>query len=397
MRKKISSKSLYSLAYNTIDKKDYKVLIKFLQKNSYLNQSKITKKFEQSFSKKVGSKYSTFVNSGSSANLLIAQTLLQGNFLKNKVAILPSVSWSTSVSPFLQLGYKVFLCDCDQKTLGIDPKHLEKLCKKYKPGLLVVVNVLGHSNNFDEILRLKKKYNFEIIEDNCESLGSKNKNKKLGTYGLASSHSFYFGHHISTIEGGMVSTFNKKFYNISLAVRAHGWSRDMQKDYKKMLEKKYRIDEFKSFFTFYYSGFNLRSTDLNARLGIEQLKKINQISLIRHRNFNIYKKKLEKYWYQKSKLDLISSFGYATFVKNRLEVFKYLKTKKIQSRPLICGNMGQQPFLKKETFNQKDLLNANVVDKYGIYLPNHANLKSEDIDYIAKIFKSVAIPYHFKN
>ena len=113
MRKKISSKSLYSLAYNTIDKKDYKVLIKFLQKNSYLNQSKITKKFEQSFSKKVGSKYSTFVNSGSSANLLIAQTLLQGNFLKNKVAILPSVSWSTSVSPFLQLGYKVFLCDCD--------------------------------------------------------------------------------------------------------------------------------------------------------------------------------------------------------------------------------------------------------------------------------------------
>ena len=261
-KKKISSKSVYSLAYNTIDQKDYKVLIKFLQKNSYLNQSKVTKSFEKKFSNKIGSKYSVFVNSGSSANLLIAQTLLQGDFLKNKTVILPSVSWSTTVSPFLQLGYKVILCDCDPETLGINPSHLEKLCKKYNPGLLVVVNVLGHANNFDKILRLKKKFSFELIEDNCESLGSKYKNKKLGTYSLACSHSFYFGHHISTIEGGMVSTKNKKFYNISLAVRSHGWSRDMEKNYKKMLEKKYRIDEFKSFFTFYYSGFNIRSSDL---------------------------------------------------------------------------------------------------------------------------------------
>ena len=129
-KKKINSKSVYSLAYNTIDQKDYKVLIKFLQKNSYLNQSKVTKSFEKKFSNKIGSKYSVFVNSGSSANLLIAQTLLQGDFLKNKTVILPSVSWSTTVSPFLQLGYKVILCDCDPETLGITPSHLEKLCKK---------------------------------------------------------------------------------------------------------------------------------------------------------------------------------------------------------------------------------------------------------------------------
>ena len=195
---------MIKLAHNTIDQKDYKVLIRFLQKNSYLNQSKVTKKFEKQFSKKINTKYSVFVNSGSSANLLIAQTLLQGNFLKNKIVIVPSVSWSTTVSPFIQLGFKVLLCDCDKKTLGVDIKHLEKLCKKFKPGLLVVVNVLGHSNNFKGIIKLKKRYNFELIEDNCESLGSKTKNKNLGTFGLASSHSFYFGHHISTIEGGMV-------------------------------------------------------------------------------------------------------------------------------------------------------------------------------------------------
>ena len=219
-----------------------------------------------------------FVNSGSSANLLIAQALLEGNFLKNKTVILPAVSWSTSVAPFIQLGYRVILCDCDKYSLGLDLNHLRKLCFKYKPSLVVVVNVLGHSNNFKSILNLKKKFKFELIEDNCESLGSKFKKKKLGTIGLASSHSFYFGHHISTIEGGMVSTKNRELYNICLAIRSHGWARDVEKRYKKQLEKKYKIDEFKSLFTFYYSGFNIRSTDFNARLGIEQLKLIDKVS-----------------------------------------------------------------------------------------------------------------------
>lgn len=386
---------MIKLAHNTIEDKDYEILINFLKKRRYLNQSKVTKQFEKNFSKKVGTKYSTFVNSGSSANLLIAQTLLEGNFLKNKIAILPSVSWATTVSPFLQLGYKVILCDCDNDNLGMNISHLERLCKKFNPGLLVIVNVLGHANDISKILKLKSKYNFQLIEDNCESLGSKFKAKSLGSYGLASSHSFYFGHHISTIEGGMVSSSDNNFYNISSSIRAHGWSRDMETNYKKKLEKKYGIDEFKSFFTFYYSGLNIRSTDLNARLGIEQLKKIDKISKIRHLNFKRYKNQLPNFWSQKSGLDLISSFGYATFVKNRLEVYKLLKSKKIQTRPLICGNMGQQPFLKKRSFRNKDLVNSKYVDKYGIYLPNHANLKFKDIDYVSRVFKKIAEPFNF--
>ena len=214
---------MIKLAHNTIEDKDYEILINFLKKRRYLNQSKVTKQFEKNFSKKVGTKYSTFVNSGSSANLLIAQTLLEGNFLKNKIAILPSVSWATTVSPFLQLGYKVILCDCDNDNLGMNISHLERLCKKFNPGLLVIVNVLGHANDISKILKLKSKYNFQLIEDNCESLGSKFKAKSLGSYGLASSHSFYFGHHISTIEGGMVSSSDNNFYNISSSIRAHGW------------------------------------------------------------------------------------------------------------------------------------------------------------------------------
>ena len=387
---------IYKLAENTISNDDYKLLIKFLQNRKTLTQSKIVNNFQRNFSDFLKTKYSIFVNSGSSANLLIAQVLIEGNFLKNRIVVLPSVSWATTVSPFIQLGYKVIFCDCDRTTLGLDPQHLERICKKYNPGLVVLVNVLGHSNNLKKITFLKKKYDFVVVEDNCESLGSYEK-KKLGTYGLASSHSFYFGHHISTIEGGMVSTNNKIFSNISIAIRSHGWSRDMEKNYARKLEKKYNIDQFKSLYTFYFSGFNIRSTDLNAALGINQLKKINKISKIRHKNFNYYKIKLINFWSQSSNLNLVSSFGYATFVKNRMEVYKYLEKKKIQSRPVISGNMAQQPFCINKSINKEKLKNAEFVDRYGLYLPNHANITKLDIDYITNCFLDVAEPIFFNN
>jgi len=388
-------KSKYTLAYNTIDKDDYKVMIDFLKKRRVLTQSEVTKKFEKKFSNFLGSKFSVFVNSGSSANLLIAQSLLEGKFLKNKTVILPSVSWSTSVTPFLQLGYKVILCDCDENNLGLDLEHLKRICIKYNPGLLLLVNVLGHSNHIREILRLKKKFNFKIIEDNCESMGSSFAKKKLGTFGLASSHSLYYGHHISTIEGGLVSTSDRDLYNTFLAIRSHGWARDMQKKFRSRLEKKYKINEFEALYTFYYSGFNIRSTDLNASLGINQLKKIKKISKIRNENFKYYKKILPEFWSQYSPLKILSSFGYATFVKNRLEVFEYLKKRKIQCRPLICGNMGQQPFWKKKSKKSLNLKKASFVHKHGIYLPNHANLIKKDINFIVKSFKQIAKPIFF--
>ena len=387
----------YNLAYNTIGTEEYKVMEKFIKSRKYLNQSIFTKNFEKKFSKFLNLKYSIFVNSGSSANLLMSQVLLEGKYLKNKTVVLPAVSWSTTVSPFLQLGYKVILCDSDKDTLGLCMKDLDKICKRFNPGLVVVVNVLGHSNDFQKIKNLKKKYNFKLIEDNCESLGSTIGKKKLGTFGLSSSHSFYYGHHISTIEGGMISTNDKNFYNLALAIRSHGWARDMEKNFRLNLEKKFKIDEFKSLFTFYYSGFNIRSTDFNASIGIEQMKKISRISKLRHKNYDRYRLNLKSFWYQKSNSKILSSFGYATFVKNRIEVYKFLKSQKIQSRPLICGNMGQQPFIRKNIKKRDNLINAQFIDKYGIYLPNHANLSLKDVDYISNKFLQVAKPIFFKN
>ena len=382
------------LTDNSISLKNINSLISWLKTNPRLTKSKLTFKFEKLFSKWIGRKYSIFVNSGSSANLLIAQGLLEAKILRNKIVIAPAVSWVTTVTPFLQMGYDVKLCDCNKLDLGLDINHLEKLCKKYKPSLLILVHVLGHANNMKLLKKICSKYNVKIIEDTCEALGSTYGKKNLGTLGLASTFSFYYGHHISTIEGGMLTLDNKKLYNVLLSIRSHGWGRDLDIKERKRLEKKFSIDKVRSLYTFYYSGFNLRPTDLNAFLGLQQMKILSKKIKIRFRNFKLYLKYLSNFWYQKSNTKIVSNFGYAIMIKNRKELFDYLKKNKIETRPLICGNMGQQPFWISK-FKKTNLPNAEKIHKYGLYLPNHENLTQKQVKYICEKVKLKALPFEF--
>ena len=382
------------LTDNTITLKNISSLINWLKKNPKLTKGDLTIKFEKLFKIWIKRKYSIFVNSGSSANLLIAQGLLEANMLRNKIAIAPAVSWVTTVTPFLQMGYDVKLCDCDKLNLGLDISHLEKLCRKYKPSVLILVHVLGHSNNMRVIQKICKKYKIKIIEDSCEALGSTYGNKKLGTLGLASSFSFYYGHHISTIEGGMLTLDDKDLYNVLTSIRSHGWGRDLENQERKRLEKKFNIDKVRSLYSFYYSGFNLRSTDLNAFIGIQQMKVLNKKIKTRFRNFKIFSKSLSNFWSQKSEAKIISNFGYALMVKNRSEVFNFLKKNKIETRPLICGNMGQQPFWIKK-YKRPILPNAEKVHKFGLYLPNHENLTAKQVKFICDKVKIIAKPFNF--
>jgi CDP-6-deoxy-D-xylo-4-hexulose-3-dehydrase len=385
----------FPLVQDTISKKEIIALSNWLLKGERLTKGDLTLKFEKKFSEYINRKYSLFVNSGSSANLLMLSALIESKKLKNNKAIVAGVSWSTTLSPFIQNKFDIKLCDCSNKDLGVDITHFEILCKKFKPSVAIIVNVLGHSNNVREIKRLCKKYNVILLEDSCEALGTVLDGKKLGTFGLASSFSFYYGHHISTIEGGMVVTDNFELYNIMLSIRSHGWSRDLSKNYKIQLLKKYKVDVFKNLYTFYYPGYNLRSTDLNAFLGINQIKKIDKISKIRNNNFYYYKKNLTDFWCQESSSKFISSFAFGTLVENRLEVFKYLKKFNIETRPLICGNIGRHPFWIKK-YHKQVLKNADIVHDFGLYLPNNYNLKKKDILYICNKFKKVAIPKYFK-
>ena len=384
----------FPLVQDTISKKEIIALSNWLLKGERLTKGDLTFKFEKKFSEYINRKYSLFVNSGSSANLLMLSALIESKKLKNNKAIVAGVSWSTTLSPFIQNKFDIRLCDCSNKDLGVDITHFEILCKKFKPSVAIIVNVLGHPNNIREIKRLCKKYNVILLEDSCEALGTVLDGKKLGTLGLASSFSFYYGHHISTIEGGMVVTDDFELYNIMLSIRSHGWSRDLSKNYKIKLLKKYKVDVFKNLYTFYYPGYNLRSTDLNAFLGINQIKKIDKIAKIRNNNFYYYKKNLTDFWCQESSSKFISSFAFGTLVENRLEVFKYLKKFNIETRPLICGNIGRHPFWIKK-YQTQVLKNADIVHDFGLYLPNNYNLKKKDILYICEKFKKVAIPKYF--
>ena len=196
------------LASDTIDKKELLALSKWIKKNPQLTMGKKTLEFEKQWSKWIGLKYSVFLNSGSSAILATFQTLKEMNVLKNNRVIVPAICWSTDFSSLAVLGYDTVVCDCNLEDLSVSISDLERLIKKYKPSCLLLVSVLGLCPNMTEISKICKKYNVILIEDTCESLGTEYKKKKLGTFGFCSFFSFYFGHHISTIEGGMVSTNN---------------------------------------------------------------------------------------------------------------------------------------------------------------------------------------------
>ncbi len=379
------------LADNTISVEEMASLADWLKEGHQVTKGPLTRQFEAEFAAYTGTKYSIMVNSGSSANLLMAYSLLEAGYLRNKKVIVPAVSWITTLSPFVQMGFECFLCDSDVKDLGVDLNHLEQLLKKEQPALLILVHILGHPNQMDAVRRLCAQHGCLVIEDACEALGSEYKGVKTGALSLAGSFSFYYGHHISTIEGGAITTSDDKLYSVMLSIRSHGWSRDVPETDRQAWKKEFDIDDFREFYSFYFAGYNLRSTDLNAYLGRLQLKRLPEIAAVRARNFELYRKALPEFWSQSSEGGFVSSFSFGTYAKNRLEVSKHLLAQGVECRPLVCGSMGRQPFWIKK-YGVTRLPVADKVHDFGLYLPNHANITPEDIVYVAKHFRDVAQP-----
>ena len=379
------------LAKNTINEKDIDTLIDWLKGHPRLTQGEVTLKFEKMWSDFIGCKHSVFVNSGSSANLLMFYLLIESGVLNTgDNVIIPALSWSTSLAPSMQLGLNPILCDCNMEDLSIDIEHFERLIKEHNPKCLLLVSILGFVPRMDEILQICNKNNITLIEDSCESLGSEFNNKKIGSFGLMSSFSTYFGHHISTIEGGMVCTDDDKISNILKALRSHGWSRDMEQTEQKRLREQYFIDEFNERFTFYYTGFNLRSTDLQSFLGILQLKKIDSIINKRIKNFDIYMKNIDdKFWKPTTIPEgLVSNFAFPIIDEKRNEIVKELEDNGIDSRPILCGSLGRQPYWYKQR-GEVFLKNADKIHDYGLYLPNNHEIEEDEIKFICNVVNSV--------
>lgn len=376
------------LCSDIIDKQDIDNLISWLETLPRLTKGQKTLEFEEMFSSYLGCEHSIFCNSGSSANLLITSALIQSGVLKNDKVVVPQVSWSTTVFPSMQLGLEPIMCDCNMSNLGIDVDHFKWIVKYHKPSALILVHVLGLNSNIEEIVQICQDNGIMLIEDTCESLGSSVSGTKLGNFGFASSYSFYFGHHISTIEGGMVCTNDKEFADIIKMIRSHGWDRDLDEETRTKYKKEHNVKEFDALYKFYYQGFNLRSTDLQAVIGLSQIPKIENISETRDKNYRHYLENLkDELWKPKSDQEVVSNMGYPLIVANREELSSALADNDVECRPLVSGSMGTQPAWKKE-YGELNMKNASIVNDNGMYVPNHQDLTTEDIDKVCNIINN---------
>ena len=378
---------MINLVEDTIDNADIESLIEWLKTFPRLTKGPLTIEFEKKWANYFDVEESIFVNSGSSANLVMLQVLIEtGKIKKGDTVVVPALAWSTDLSPVVQLGLNPVLCDCNLEDLSIDLLHFENICQSNEVAVLMFVSVLGLVPDMDKVLEVCEKYEVILLEDTCESFGSKFKQKKLGTFGLMSTFSTYFGHHLSTIEGGIICTNNKDLAEAAKCIRNHGWDRDFSEEKKLEMRAKWGVSKFDSLYTFYMHGFNVRSTDLQAFIGLGQLDKGDAVSAQRERNFKMYQQQIcNSFWKPKDCSDrFISNFAYPIIHPKRDEIAKALMDANVEVRPMLCRSLGVQPFYVKE-YGRQSLKNADIIDKFGMYVPNHASLENSSIQTICSI------------
>ena len=349
--------------------------------------SRKVKKFEKDFSNYFGSKYCVMVNSGSSANLIgIASLFFKNNNKLNRgdEIIVPSVGWSTSYHPLQQYGLKLKFVDIDIDTLNYDLNHLSEAIS-LKTKAIMAVNLLGNSNDFNEIKKIIGNRKIYLIEDNCESMGSVFENKYAGTYGIIGTFSGFFSHHISTMEGGMILTDDEELYHIMLSLRAHGWTRDLP-DKNLLVEK--NKNQFDESFRFILPGYNLRPLEMSGAIGVEQLKKLSNFIKTRRENAKYFQNKFENDNRFKIQTELGKSswFGFSIILKesiNRDNVINILTKKNIDSRPIVSGNFLKNPVLKYYDYELNgNYKNSEIVENQGFFIGNHHYDIKDKIDYL---------------
>ena len=390
-----NNKKFYPLSSCSWDLEEEEEIINLIRTQK-LTMGENVKKFEAQFSNYTGSKFSLMTNSGSSANLLIiAGLVLSKEFDINKgdEIIVPAVGWSTTYSPLTQYGLKLRFVDINLETLNIDENEVIKAVNT-KTKAILAVNVLGNPAELIKLKKISKKYGLLLIEDNCECLGSKLQNKQSGTYGIASSHSFHFSHHIQTIEGGMVCTDSESLYHFLLSLRAHGWTRDLP--FKSKLFQK-TGSEFNDSFKFITPGYNLRPNEINAVAGIKQLKKFPAFLNQRKRNafyFNYLFKGLDFCTPQKI-IGSSSWFGFSLVLKNKLKnkrplVVYELSKVGIETRPIVTGNFLKNPAIKYFDYSiSGKLLNTEIADLNGLFFGNdHRDLRKQILK-VREVFDSL--------
>jgi len=350
----------------------------------FTNGEKV-KKFEAEWNQWLGSKHSLYVSSGSTANFLLVAAVKELYGLKNgDKVLLPACTWMTNIAPIMQLGLQPVFCDINLDNFSFDIEEAKKIAKKHDIKMIFVTHLLGFAADNSSLRKIFPKA--IIIDDICESHGCKDlDDSKYGSNSLGGTFSFYFGHHMSTIEGGMISTNNDDLYDLMKMKRSHGFARESIRfnDYAKA------YPEIDKQFLFITDGYNFRNHEICAVLGSSQLKRLDKMIEIRKTNHTLFTKIIDKYphlFYNIKDYSSNSSFCFPFICKSNeimLKMKEAFVKHGIEYRPVVAGNLLAQPFLanyRMET--EKERTNADILHTQGVYIGNNHFVTEDDMRFL---------------
>ena len=381
----------YPLAFSTWGKEEVQAIQRVIDTDMY-TMGKHVKQFEKEFAEMFGSPHAIMVNSGSSANLLML-SLLKWKYKLSGDIIVPVVGWATTNFPVSQNGFKLNFVDVDPNTWNIDVTKIEAAITPDTCAIMPV-NLLGNSCDYSQLTALCKKHDLLLIEDNCESMGAKHGDKFTGTIGLAGSFSFFFSHHIQTMEGGMVLCKNQDDADYMRSMRAHGWIRELPDDsplYKKT------GNAFNDNFIFATPGYNIRPLEMSGAIGTEQLKKWTAIMDVRQENANhfisLFK---DKPWCRIQKTIGFSSwFTFGIVLEGELKgrrdkVVEALDKAKIQTRPIASRNFLKQPVMRDlDYIDNNDYTAADDIHDNGFFVGNGSTPIKDEITKLYEVITNL--------
>ena len=346
--------------------------------SGFFTMSENVSAFEQAFADYHGLKHAVMVNSGSSANLLSVASLFfkkDSPLQRGDEVIVPAISWATTYHPLQQYGLKMRVVDVDLETLSIDVRKLEEALTP-KTKMIVAVSILGNPAALDQIKSFADRHGLYFMEDNCESLDAELNGKKAGTFGVVNTSSFFFSHHISTMEGGMIATNDTEIFHLLKSLRAHGWTRDLPAD-TAVFEKS--NDDFYEAYRFILPGYNVRPLELSGAVGLEQLKKLPQMTAVRRKNLSLFQDVFgndERFIIQREN-GKSSAFSFTIILNpelklDRRRVFKALEQADIGYRIITGGNILRHDVRRFYDYEEVgDLVNANMAHDSGFFVGNH--------------------------
>lgn len=385
----------YPLASDTWDQKEIAALNRVIASGRYTMGAEV-KKYEQQFAEYFGVKHAVMTNSGSSANLITLATLkLHPKFKKNIAhpnIIVPTVSWSTTYFPVTQNGYILKFVDVDPYTFNLSAEAVDEAIDENTVAVFTV-NLLGNPCELQKMKAVCDAKGVVLLEDNCESLGAIENNKYAGTWGTMGTFSFFFSHHLQTMEGGMVVTNDDDLVDYLRSIRAHGWVRDVEPGSKLYTKTG---DPFEDSFRFVLPGYCVRPLEMSGAVGQEQLLKWPNMFSLRRKNAEYAQKvfsNIDGIRIQKEN-DTSSWFGFGFVLEDHLRGRRKLVTdtliaNQVECRPIVAGNFLRNPVIKHLQYKNTGTTAADCLHDHGFFIGNDCKDLTAEIDYVAKLIKDI--------